>query len=187
MKTSILIYLSFLVILLACQEEESLDMAMPVQMDTYEHDHEHCMMHPHKMQHHIFNTHLNGRQERPTPVDTKAQGQANFKFSKDCKELYYKLIVANIKNVTQAHLHLINNPNGTGGVVVWLYPAAPPAQLLPGRTQGVLAQGVITEEDLTGALAGMTLHDLMHAIHHGKIYVNVHTNQYPAGEIRGDL
>lgn len=82
---------------------------------------------------------------------------------------------------------MITNPNATGGIVVWLYPAAPPAQLLPGRTNGILAEGVITQDDLTGALAGMTLHDLMMAILHDKIYVNVHTRQYPKGEIRGDI
>jgi hypothetical protein len=146
------------------------------------------MMHPHKMQHHIFNVHLNGDQERPNPADTKAQGQANFKLSDDCTELHYKLIVANIENVLQAHLHLITAPEAvTGGVVAWLYPEAPPAQLLPGRTNGILAEGVITGDDLVGALAGMSLHQLMMAIHEGNVYVNVHTTQYPGGEIRGDI
>lgn len=179
MKNSFLLSLSLLVFLFACQEEESFNKTMPVQIDAQ----------GHSMQHNPnFNTHLDGEQEEPNPVDTKAQGQANFKLSKDGTVLHYKLIVANIENVFMAHLHLITDPGAvTGGVVVWLYPAGPPSQLIPGRTNGVLAEGTITDDSLVGALAGMTLDDLIEAIDAGQVYVNVHTSQYPPGEIRGDI
>jgi len=36
-------------------------------------------------------------------------------------------------------------------------------------------------------LAGMTLRDLLNEIKDGNAYVNVHTTQNPAGEIRGQL
>jgi hypothetical protein len=133
-----------------------------------------------------FVTHLTGAAERPDPVDTRAQGQAIFHLSKDGTELRYKLIVANIEDVTQAHIHL-GPATGTGGVVVWLYPSAPPAQLISGRTQGVLAQGTITSANLVGALAGQSLSALVEHIRNGNAYVNVHTSQYPAGEVRGQL
>lgn len=179
MKTSNLFCLPFLAAFIACTEDESFNKTMPVQIDA----HTHSLLHNHN-----FNTHLKGEHERPNPIDTKAQGQANFKLSKDGTQLHYKLIVANIENVLQAHLHMITDPTvETGGIVVWLYPAAPPAQLLPGRTNGVLAEGVITDDDLVGALAGMTLDDLIEAIKADKIYVNVHTSQYLPGEIRGDI
>lgn len=135
-----------------------------------------------------FNTHLDGEQEEPNPVDTQAQGQAKFKLSRDGDELSYKLIVANIENVRMAHLHLITEPDAvTGGVVVWLYPDGPPPQTIPGRTDGVLAEGVITSADLVGALGGMDLSALIEAMEAGNVYVNVHTDQYPSGEIRGDI
>ncbi len=170
--------LALLAVLFACQEDESFNKTLPVKLEA----------HDHALQHNgNFNTHLKGEQEKPTPVDTKAQGQANFKLSKDGTALQYKLIVANIVDVTQAHLHLISNANGTGGVVVWLYPSAPPSQLLPGRTNGVLAEGVITDDDLVGALSGMSLDDLIEAIKANLVYVNVHTSQNPPGEIRGDI
>jgi hypothetical protein len=132
-----------------------------------------------------YSTHLTGAEEVP-PVETRAQGQAIFMLSKDGETLFYKLIVANIENVVQAHIHLAAS-GANGPVVVWLYPSGPPAQLIPGRFNGVLAQGAITAADLAGPLAGMTISDLIAAIEAGNAYVNVHTSQYPAGEIRGQI
>jgi hypothetical protein len=74
-----------------------------------------------------------------------------------------------------------------GPVVAWLYPAAPPSVLIPGRFQGVLAAGVITEANLVGPLAGQTLGDLIERMEAGETYVNVHTLNYPAGEVRGQI
>jgi hypothetical protein len=130
-----------------------------------------------------FTAHLSGDEEVP-PADTKAQGQAIFKLEDGM--LYYKLIVANIENVRMAHIHMA--PAGqNGGVVAWLYPEGPPPQLIEGRFQGVLAEGTITEANLTGPLAGASFEDLIEAIRAGSTYVNVHTNQYPGGEIRGQI
>lgn len=132
-----------------------------------------------------FRTHLSGDQE-PTPVDTKATGQAIFQLSKDGTALSYKLIVANIENVTMAHIHVA--PVGVnGGVVVWLYPSTPPPSLIPGTTNGILAEGVITTADLRGSLMGKNLSDLLDLMVAGQTYVNVHTTQNPGGEIRGQI
>jgi hypothetical protein len=132
-----------------------------------------------------FVTHLSGDEEVP-PADTKAQGQAIFQLSKDGTQLSYKLIVANIENVTMAHIHVA--PAGVNGpVVVWLYPSGPPPQLIPGRSNGVLATGVITAANLVGQLAGQPLNNLVAAMRAGNTYVNVHTSQYPGGEIRGQI
>jgi hypothetical protein len=132
-----------------------------------------------------FVAHANGGQEVPAN-DSRAQGQAILQLSADGTELSYKLIIANIQNVTQAHIHLA--PAGVNGpVVVWLYPSAPPAQLLPGRSQGVLGEGVITSSSLVGPLAGQTLADLVEALEVGGAYVNVHTAQFPPGEVRGNI
>jgi hypothetical protein len=109
-----------------------------------------------------------------------------FKLSDDGTELSYKLIVANIENVAQAHIHV--GPVGENGpIVAWLYPSAPPAQLIPGRFSGVLAEGTITDADLMGPLAGMTLEDLLDEMRSGNTYVNAHTSQLPGGEIRGQI
>lgn len=134
---------------------------------------------------HNLRTHLSGDEEVPVR-DTDAQGQAIFQVSKDGSSISYKLIVANIENVTQAHIHLA--PAGAnGGIVAWLYPAAPPSQLIPGRTQGILGEGEITASSLVGTLMGRPLSALLDAMRNGGAYVNVHTSQFPPGEIRGQI
>jgi hypothetical protein len=134
---------------------------------------------------HNFGTHLSNREEVPANT-SRAQGQAVFTLSADGLSLAYTLIVANIVDVTQSHIHMA--PAGAnGGIVAWLYPSAPPLQLIPGRSQGILGQGVITAANLVGALAGQTLQDLLDAIAAGNTYVNVHTVQLPPGEIRGQI
>jgi hypothetical protein len=143
-----------------------------------------------------FRTHLSGGAEVPVR-DTKAQGQANFKLSKDGTALEYKLIVANIENINQAHIHTAAE-GVNGPIVAWLYPAAPPAQPIPGRTNGVLAEGTITAANLVGPFAGQPLSVLIEAIEAANTYVNVHTTDgveppntgpgdFPGGEIRGQL
>lgn len=130
-------------------------------------------------------THMSGAEEVPAR-DTNAQGQAIFRVSPDGTSISYQLIVANIENVLMSHIHMA--PAGVnGGIVVWLYPAAPPASLIPGRSDGVLAEGTITAASLMGALAGQPLSALLEAIQAGNAYVNVHTTQLLGGEIRGQL
>lgn len=132
-----------------------------------------------------FTAHLSGDEEVPAN-DSKATGQAIFKLNEEEGVLYYKLIVANIENVRMAHIHLA--PAGENGpVVVWLYPEGPPPQLIEGRFQGVLAEGTITEDDLRGPLGDSSFEDLISAIRNGNTYVNVHTIQFPGGEIRGQI
>ena len=137
---------------------------------------------------HGYQTHLTGDQELPTPTDSRAQGQAIFTLSEDGASLHFKLVVANIENVTQAHIHgPINPATGTAGIVVWLYPSAPPSVLIPGRTQGVLAEGTITTANFMGGLANQPFSALIDMIEARLAYVNVHTSQFPPGEIRGDF
>lgn len=136
-------------------------------------------------QNRAFVAHLSGQEEVP-PADTRAQGQAVFRVSNDGLHVQYQVNVANISDITQAHIHLAG-VGMNGPVVAWLYPAAPPSVLIPGRFQGVLAAGVITEANLVGPLAGQTLADLIAAIQAGEAYVNVHTLNYPGGEIRGQI
>lgn len=132
-----------------------------------------------------FTAPLSGDQEVP-PVATGATGLAKFQLSKDGTALSYKLIVANIEDVLMAHIHLAE-AGQNGSVVAWLYPSAPPPALLPGRTNGVLAEGVIAEANLTGPLAGQPLSALIEAMGNGGAYVNVHTSANPGGEVRGQI
>jgi hypothetical protein len=132
-----------------------------------------------------FGTHATGAEEVPANT-SRAQGQVRFTLGADGETLHYRLIVANIENVTQAHIHRAA-AGANGGIVVWLYPSGPPSQLIPGRTQGVLAEGTLTNASVIGTLAGTGLDGLLAEIRAGNAYVNVHTSQFPPGEIRGQL
>ena len=131
-----------------------------------------------------FRAHLNGA---GAGVESLGQGQAIFQFSEDGDMLHYKLIAANIDNIIMAHIHLAPAPGQNGPPVLWLYPDGPPPVLIEGRFQGVLAERTVTAADLVGPLAGMTLEDLKTAIMDGLTYVNLHTQEFPGGEIRGDI
>jgi CHRD domain len=134
-----------------------------------------------------WSAHLTGDQERPNPVDTLAQGQVVYKLDESGTALHYKLVASNIENITQAHIHLrLSDTATTGGIVVWLYPPAPPQQLIPGRHDGVLAEGTITQANFMGNLAGQPFSALITALENGRAYTNVHTTANPPGEIRGD-
>lgn len=136
---------------------------------------------------------LSGDNELPNPVDTKARGQAVFKVSKNGEEIRFKITVSRLENYLAGHIH-IAPPTENGPVVTWLFPTEPypfpnfvDDPLLPGTTNGVLAEGVITEEDLSGPLAGMSLQALISEMETGNAYVNLHTSQYVSGEIRGNF
>lgn len=127
-----------------------------------------------------FTASLKGENEA-TPVETKATGNIVVKVAKDESSISYKLIVANIEDVLFSHFHLA--PAGVNGPVV--------AVLYPGPTlpapNGVIAEGVITAEDMVGPLAGQDLSVLIEHIRNGGIYINVHTAANRGGELRGQL
>ncbi|PEF61160.1 CHRD domain-containing protein [Bacillus cereus] len=129
----------------------------------------------------MFFAKLRGINEVP-PVETNARGKAFFKVSRDQIRLKFKLDLFDIENVVVAHLHL--GAKGTNGpVVAFLFgPITNPVSL-----EYAIFIGSITQEDLLGLLAGQTLDDLVREINSGNIYINVHTVQYPNGEIRGQL
>jgi len=151
-----------------------------------------------------FRAHLSGANEVPPPGVVNlslAQGQAIFNFNADESEIHYQLLVANIENVFQAHIHR-GEPSVNGPVAVWLYPSTTPGAgpTGQGRVDGVLVEGTITEANLVNqAATGITtLQELMTAMESGTAYVNVHTNDgiaptntgpgdYPGGEIRGPI
>ncbi len=135
-----------------------------------------------------FVAHLAGENEVP-PVDTEAQGQAKVREGAGGTELDFKLNVANIENVTQSHIHC--GASGVNGpVVVFLF-----GFISGGVTvNGILAQGTIDASDViprpdSAACPGgvADLDDLRAKIASGDAYVNVHTVQFPGGEVRGQL
>ena len=159
-------------------------------------------------------THLSGDQEvftpstagGPTPADSRAQGQAQFKVSNDGTSVDYKLMASNINNAFMAHIHC-GVPGSNGPIVVWLYPSTEPVPGPQGggRHDGVLAEGtftnanVIPRPDNAACPGGVSsLADVLAKIEAHGTYVNVHTSDgnatpnegpgdFPGGEIRGQL
>jgi hypothetical protein len=130
--------------------------------------------------------HLSGAQEVPA-TGSAGVGEARFHLSRDGSAITYRLLVANIENTIMSHIHLAA-AGSNGSIVVWLRPTAPPPpDAVPGRFDGVYATGSFTADDLVGPLAGEPLSALLEAMSAGETYVNVHTSQFPGGEIRGQI
>ncbi|WP_207890198.1 CHRD domain-containing protein [Natrarchaeobius chitinivorans] len=125
--------------------------------------------------------------QQPEPVETDATGGAVFALTEGGTELEFALLVNAIEDVDQAHVHL-GEVDEDGPVVAWLYPEpeADTPELLDGRFDGVLATDRITDEHVGGE-AGGTIEGLVGEIRDGNAYVNVHTEDHPEGEIRGQL
>jgi hypothetical protein len=128
-----------------------------------------------------FTATMTGSEEVP-PKNTQATGSAKFVSSSDGNSMTYSIRVANINGVTMAHIHS-GNIGKNGPVVVTLFKSAAPT----GPMNGPLSQGTITSANLEGPLKGKTISDLVKLINDGKAYANVHTQQNPKGEIRGQI
>ena len=128
-----------------------------------------------------YNCSLLGSNEVPAN-DSDARGHANITISRDESMISYKITASKIDNIAAAHFHYAP-PGLNGEVVATLYsnPNQP-----SGPNHGVLVNGVITSSDVTGVFDG-DISALIGAIRSGVIYINVHTLDYPAGEIRGQV
>lgn len=126
-----------------------------------------------------FSAQLSGDQEVP-PIQTNASGMAWFKTNQDSME--FELNVTSLQGTTMAHLH--NGKQGEiGPPVIPLYKSDYPTILMNGK----LASGNITANMLEGPMKGKQISDLSTAMSNGSTYVNVHTEKYPKGEIRGQI
>ena len=171
---------------------------------------------------HNASVHLTGAQEvftpgtpeAPTPADSHAQGQAIIQIARNGDAFDYRLIVSNIENIVQAHIHCA--PEGVNGpIVVWFYPTKESTSPLTGPTgrhDGVLIEDTIGPANvrtfnptatnnaacpLTTAGAP-TFAEVLEKMRSGNAYVNVHTNDgvapnntgpgdFPGGEVRGQF
>jgi hypothetical protein len=125
-----------------------------------------------------FHANLSGDEEVPA-VDTTARGEILLDASTD-GQLSYKLIVANITDVTLAHIHCAPiGENGSIGVTLFMGG--------PVSVNGTLAQATVTAPDAGNACGWQDIAAVVDAIMAGNAYANVHTVANPRGEIRGQL
>ncbi|HYI22357.1 MAG TPA: CHRD domain-containing protein [Candidatus Limnocylindrales bacterium] len=131
---------------------------------------------------------LRGNEEVPA-VETHAVGVATFKLNRAETEMQFKLNVANGEGITQAHIHC-GPPGVNGPVVVFLFGLVPTGV----DNNGTLNEGVITNANViprpdSAACPGgvANLGDVVAKMRTGGAYANVHTLDFPGGEIRGGI
>jgi hypothetical protein len=124
-----------------------------------------------------FTAHLNGFNEVPT-VNLLAQGEAVVKVRNGLLDV--KVIVANLDDIVASHIHCA--PAGVNGPVgLTLFAGGPTSD------SGILVNGTFSAPNLGNSCSWSTINDVVAAIVAGNAYVNVHTEENPAGAIRGQL
>lgn len=126
---------------------------------------------------------LQGVQEVP-PVVTPATGEATLFIDNMSGAFTLEYEFSGLtSNVTLAHFH--NAPAGTnGGVIYWLAAAGAPDNDPGTLMSPPLPTGVTSAMDSgTGVFPAASLSELFA----GNIYVNIHTEQFGGGEIRGQV
>jgi hypothetical protein len=116
-------------------------------------------------------------QEEVPPTNSQATGMAEFTVMGD--NVQYSVNASNIQSATAGHIHS-GKQGENGPIVVTLFKYDSPMNQ-------VAEQGSITADKLEGPMAGKQLSDLATAMSNGETYVNVHTEQNPNGEIRGQI
>lgn len=128
-----------------------------------------------------FSAPLSGMEEVP-PVNTNSTGIALFEFLNE-NEVSFGVNVTNMDNIKAAHIH-IGEFGQNGEIITTLFNSSNrPTDTIT----GTLAEGRITAQDLQGSLQGKTILDLFKLMNNTQTYVNIHTVEYPKGEIRGQI
>lgn len=139
-----------------------------------------------------FQTDLSGYEEVPT-LFSPASGSFTATLNEDATAIDYQLTYSGFPTpVQQAHLHL-GRTAVNGGIIIFLCSNLPnPPANTPAcpETEGEVS-GTLTPEGVVGPEEqGITegeFEKLLDAMGNDAVYVNVHTEQFPPGEIRGQL
>jgi len=130
-----------------------------------------------------FSASLSGKDEVP-PTESNSTGTAKFQVDENSSQVSYWVNVTGIKKINKAHIHN-GNEEQNGDIVVTLTKNksakgndGPP---------NIGFSGNITKDDLQGPLKDKELTDLVSLMSDGNAYVNVHTDKYPDGAIRGQI
>ena len=136
---------------------------------------------------------LTGYEEVPA-LSTPGVGELRTSISRSSDEIRYRLSFSGLESDAQAaHLHFENETNN-GPIVVFLCTNLPggPEGTQPCPTGGGTIEGTITPADIGPGAAEQGLDagefdEFVRAVRAGAIYVNVHSTDRPAGEIRAQL
>ncbi len=116
--------------------------------------------------------------QETTVVESDATGDAHVKFNDDGTSLEFIVNASGLDNTLAGHFHS-GAAGADGPVEMVLFNNEEPVDY-----DGEVATGTLTEADLAG---DMSWEEFTKAMVAGDIYVNLHTEQYPNGEIRGQV
>ena len=136
---------------------------------------------------------LKGFAEVPA-VSSAASGRFKARIDSASQTLSYELSYSGLEDaVRMAHIHF-GQHGVNGGIMVWLCqtPAFPsPVASTPQCPQSGTVSGVVSAADVVGpagqGIAAAEFAEMARAIRAGVAYVNVHSNKFAGGEIRGQL
>jgi hypothetical protein len=120
---------------------------------------------------------LSGDTETP-PVTTIASGSGEFTVDDDSTGVIYSVNLSDIDDITAAHIHV--GAVGVAGPIVLTVPE----DNLGNSMSGTLGTPNFTPQPAQGI---NTVADAINAIRNGNAYFNVHTDQNPNGEVRGQM
>lgn len=136
-----------------------------------------------------FKALLSGYAEVPA-ISSRASGWFEAGVGRD--EIRYSLRYRHLDSgVIFAHIHF-GQRGVNGGVSAFLCSnlqvpvTTPPCPATGGRVSGVITAGDVVGPQAQGISAG-EFNELVAAIRAGTAYVNVHTNDFAAGEVRGQI
>jgi CHRD domain len=110
---------------------------------------------------------MDGHQETP-PVTTDANGSGTIMLDRATRKLFWDISYSNLSSrVTGAHFHGPSGPGVAADVQV-------PVQVPSGSTERIKGEAQLTDEQMREVLGGLW-------------YVNIHTEEHPDGEIRGQV
>jgi len=127
-------------------------------------------------------TFLSGKDEVP-PTESNATAWAKFQSVDNGSQLSYGVSISGLKEITGAHIH--NGSEGQNGDIVAILSNGKSAEV--GEDATISLKGNITKDDLQGPLEDKEISDLVSLMRNGSAYVNVHTNEYKDGAIRGQI
>lgn len=138
---------------------------------------------------HNFKADLEGFNEVPA-ISTTGEGEFEARLNHDRTALEFELSWEDLQggNVLAAHIHL-GQKDVNGGVSAFLCGGGgqAPCQSSPSGT----AAGTITAANVIGpanqGIAAGEFDELLRALSEGVVYANLHTTQFPGGEIRGQV
>ena len=131
--------------------------------------------------------------EEVVPVSTTGKGQMRLFIYPDRTTIAYELSYSGLQaDATQAHIHF-GQPAVNGGISVFLCsnlgngPAGTQAcPLRSGTVSGVITANSVLGPDAQGIAAG-EIDALVEALREQLTYVNVHSQRWLGGEIRGQI